>query len=116
LGDRFSLRPALLYQTQASASEVVVGNEFHYNLNANVENVNFVPAVFLGGWYRTGDATMVTAGFEYANFRVGVSYDYNISTLNAASNGNGGFEIGIRYIAPYPASHTGTRTIPCNRF
>ncbi len=115
-GERFSLRPAVLYQSQATANEIIVGNEFHYEVNNNPGFDNFSTAVFLGGWYRTGDATMITAGVEFKGFRVGVAYDYNISTLNASSNGNGGIEIAIRYIAPNPLRFANKRTIPCSRF
>jgi len=115
LNDNFSLRPAVLYQYQATASEIVAGNEFHYTLDSKRTDVAFQPGIFLGGWYRTGDATMITAGVEFANMRIGVGYDYNISSLNAATNGNGGFEIALRYIAPYGVT-TRYRTIPCNRF
>jgi type IX secretion system PorP/SprF family membrane protein len=114
--ERFSLRPALLYQNQASASEMIIGNEFHYEVGANPGYDNFSTAVFLGGWFRTGDATMITAGVEFKGFRVGVGYDYNISSLNTSSNGNGGFEIALRYIAPNPKLFSGKRTIPCTRF
>ena len=115
LNEQFSLRPALLYQYQATASEFVVGNEFHYALNSKRDDIAFTPGLFLGGWYRSGDATMITAGVEFANFRVGVGYDYNISELNAASNGNGGFEIALRYVVPY-GQNVPYRSIPCNRF
>ena len=116
VGERLSLRPAVLYQSQATASELIAGNEFHYQVGGEPGYENFSTAVFLGGWYRSGDATMITAGVEFKGFRIGVSYDYNISNLNTASNGNGGFEIGIRYIAPNPMKFAGKRTIPCARF
>ncbi len=115
-GPRLSLRPALLYQTQATASEMIVGNEFHYEVSNNPGYSNFSTAVFLGAWYRSGDATMISAGVEFKGFRVGVAYDYNISSLNTSSNGNGGFEIAIKYIAPNPIKFAYKRTIPCSRF
>ena len=115
-GPRLSLRPAVLYQTQASATEFIAGNEFHYEVSNNPGYSNFSTAVFLGGWYRSGDAAMLSAGLEFKGFRVGVAYDYNISTLNTSSNGNGGFEIALRYIAPNPIKFAYKRTIPCSRF
>jgi type IX secretion system PorP/SprF family membrane protein len=115
-GDKLSLRPAVLYQYQAAASEIIAGNEFHYMLSNMPSNFSgYATAVFLGGWYRTGDAFMVTAGFEFKGIRVGVGYDYNNSSLNAASNGNGGYEISVRYLAPWPAIYE-NRSIPCMRF
>ncbi len=116
VGERLSLRPAVLYQNQASASEIIVGNEFRYEVSNNPGFQNFSPAIFLGGWFRTGDAVMITAGVEFKGFRIGVGYDYNISDLNVSSNGNGGFEIAIRYIAPNPIKFANKRTIPCSRF
>ena len=116
VSERLSLRPAVLYQNQATASELIAGNEFLYQVGRSPGYEDFSTAVFLGGWYRSGDATMITAGVEFKGFRIGVSYDYNISTLNTASNGNGGFEIGIKYIAPTPGKFAGKRTIPCSRF
>ncbi|MCD6010821.1 MAG: type secretion system rane protein PorP/SprF [Flavipsychrobacter sp.] len=115
-GPRLSLRPAILYQMQASASEFIAGNEFHYEIGGEPGYNNFSSAVFLGAWYRSGDATMISAGVEFKGFRVGVAYDYNISSLNTSSNGNGGFEIAVRYIAPNPMKFIGKRTIPCSRF
>jgi type IX secretion system PorP/SprF family membrane protein len=116
LSDRFSLRPAVLYQEQATATEVIAGNEFHYIVGDNTEFQNFTTALFLGGWYRSGDALMVTAGIEWKGFRLGVSYDDNTSSLNTASSGNGGFEISLRYVAPNPLTFAHKRTIPCSRF
>ncbi len=116
VGERLSLRPVVLYQNQATATEFIGGNEFHYEVSRDPGYQDFSTAVFLGGYYRSGDATMLTAGVEFKGFRIGVSYDYNISTLNTASNGNGGFEIGIKYIAPSPLKFAGKRTIPCSRF
>lgn len=114
--DRFSLRPAVLFQSQASATEIIAGNEFLYNVGAEPGYSNFSTAVFLGGWYRTGDAAMITAGVEFKGVRIGLGYDYNISSLNPASNGNGGFEIAVRYIAPSPFKFANKRVIPCSRF
>ena len=114
VGDKLDLRPAVFYQSQASASELIFGNEFHYALTNDYGDVNFTPAVFLGGWMRNGDAIMITGGIEFSNIRVGLAYDYNNSSLNSASNGNGGFEIALKYIAPYSVARR--RTIPCTRF
>jgi type IX secretion system PorP/SprF family membrane protein len=115
-GDRLALKPAVLFQSQASATEVIVGNEFLYQISSYPGYSDFSTAIFLGGWYRSSDAAMLTAGVEFKGMRIGVGYDYNISSLNNASNGNGGFEIAIRYIAPYPMKFAGKRTIPCARF
>jgi type IX secretion system PorP/SprF family membrane protein len=114
-GERLSIRPAVLYQSQSTASEIVAGSEFNY-IVGNTEFRNYATAVFIGAWHRLDDAVMATAGVEFKGFRVGVSYDYNISTLDAATNGNGGFEISLRYIAADPLDFARRLLYPCARF
>lgn len=113
--ERFSIRPGVLYQTQSTAAEIVGGSEFNYALN-NPEFQSMATSVFVGGWYRSSDAAMITAGIEHKGFRLGVSYDYNTSDLNDASGGNGGFEISLRYIAPNPLDFARRLLYPCVRF
>lgn len=114
-GERFSLRPGVLFQTQQKAQEIVAGLELHQVLgDPEIRSVS--TAIFLGGWYRVGDAVMANVGVEFGGFRVGVSYDYNISDLDKASKGNGGFEISLRYIAPSPLDFAKKLVYPCARF
>jgi len=115
INEKFTLKPAAFVQSQASAMEVVAGNEFHLKLGEDFE-VPTSTAIFAGVWYRMQDAVMVTAGLEFKGFRVGVGYDYNVSDLKNASNGNGGFEISIRYIAPSPIDFARKLLYPCGRF
>jgi type IX secretion system PorP/SprF family membrane protein len=117
VSERLRLMPAVLYQSQASATELVVGNEFNYSLsNPYYSKTSVATSVFAGIYYRNNDAIMGVAGIEYRGFRFGLSYDYNTSSLKDASNGNGGFEISIRYIAPNPLEFSGRRGYPCARF
>ncbi|MBS1771598.1 MAG: PorP/SprF family type IX secretion system membrane protein [Bacteroidetes bacterium] len=115
LSETFSIRPAFLYQTQTTAVEMVAGNEFHL-IVGNPEFRNFTTAVFLGGYWRSNDAIMVNAGVEFKGMRVGVSYDYNTSSLKTASNGNGGFEISLIYNAPSALDFARRLVYPCARF
>jgi len=115
VSDKFSLKPAVVVQSQAKAMEIVAGNEFHLKIGDEYD-VPTSTAVFAGVWYRHQDAIMVTAGIEFKGFRVGVGYDYNISDLKSASNNNGGFEISLRYIAPSPIDFARKFLYPCGRF
>ena len=115
LGEKLSLRPAVLYQTQATAAEIVVGNEFHYLIGAP-DFRNYTTAVFLGGWYRLDDAAMATVGLEFKGVRLGFSYDYTMSGLDEAVNNVGGFEISLIYIAPDPLDFARRLIYPCSRF
>ena len=113
--DRMSIRPAFLYQTQTAASEMIAGSEFLYILgDPDVRSV--ATGFFLGGWYRFGDATLITGGLEFKGFRVGFGYDYNTSDLKVASGGNGGFEVTLRYVQPNPIDFARRIAFPCARF
>ncbi len=114
-GDRLSIRPAVMYQTQSSASELIAGSEFLYIVGSpDVRSV--ATSVFLGGWVRKGDATLITAGMEFQGVRLGFAYDYNTSDLKVASGGNGGFEITLRYVKPNPLDFARKIIFPCSRF
>ena len=115
LSDKFSIRPAVLYQSQSTATELIAGNEFNY-IVGNPEVRSYATSVYLAAWYRSSDAIMATVGMEFKGFRFGISYDYNISSLKNASNGNGGFEISLRYIAPNLLDFARRLTQPCSRF
>lgn len=115
-GDRLALKPAVLYQTQSTAAELVVGNEFAYTLgNPEFRDVNST-TVFAGVYYRNQDAIMITGGLEFHSVRLGLSYDYNTSSLKDASNGNGGFEVSLRYTMPNPLDFARKIAYPCSRF
>jgi type IX secretion system PorP/SprF family membrane protein len=115
LGDKFSIRPAVLYQSQSTATELVAGSEFNY-IVGNPDVRTWATKVFLSGYYRNSDAIMAAVGMEFKGFRFGISYDYNISSLKNASNGNGGFEISLRYIAPNLIDFAHKKAQPCARF
>lgn len=113
--ERMSIRPAFLYQTQTAATEMIAGTEFLYILgDPDVRSV--ATGFFLGGWYRFGDATLITGGLEFKGFRVGFGYDYNTSDLKVASGGNGGFEVTLRYVQPNPIDFARRIAFPCARF
>ncbi len=48
-------------------------------------------------YYRVGDAIVITGGMSYKRFKMGLSYDVNISKLSKASNTIGGFEVSLVY-------------------
>ena len=114
-GERISIRPALMYQTQSSASEMIAGSEFLYILGSP-EIRSVATGVFLGGWYRMGDASIITGGMEFKGVRLGFAYDYNTSDLKVASGGHGGFELTVSYKKPNPLDFARRIIFPCSRF
>ncbi len=113
--DRFTIAPAVLYQTQTNASELIAGSEFKYRVGE--EDVRSIAnSLFLGGWVRNGDAFMATAGIEFKGFRAGLGYDVTSSKLKSSGSNVGGYEIGISYVQPNPLDFARRVFFPCARF
>ena len=96
LADRITLMPAVMYQTQAKTSELNVQSNVGFHMNAAKD------ITVLGGLgYRAtkADALFPMVGVWYKGLRAGVAYDINIGDLNPYTRGQGGFEIGLSYIA-----------------
>lgn len=115
VSEKLSLRPAFLYQSQANATEMLAGNEFHL-IVGDPEFRAFTTAVFLGGYYRFDDAAMITAGLEFKGFRLGLAYDYTMSDLKNSARNAGGFEVALTWIAPDPLDFARKLIYPCSRF
>lgn len=101
-----------LYSHQAGANNIVLGGAMGFALNDEPDNPsNF----FAGVWTRfnnVNDAIIPYLGLEFNGFRLGASYDVNISSLKTASQSRGGLEISLIFIKRPP----GSRGIPCPRF
>jgi type IX secretion system PorP/SprF family membrane protein len=83
------------HSMQAGAKNTVVGAAFGLNTNNDEENpVN----VYLGSWYRFGDAIIPYVGLEFGSLHFGYSYDVNTSSLKPGSNMRGGNEISLIFI------------------
>ena len=59
-------------------------------------------ALSLGVHFRAKDAFIASMLLEIGPFDFGMSYDFNISNLENASSGRGGYEIAIRYSGQNP--------------
>jgi type IX secretion system PorP/SprF family membrane protein len=101
-----------LYSHQAGANNIVLGGALGFALNDEPDNPsNF----FAGVWTRfnnVNDAIIPYLGLEFNGFRLGASYDVNISSLKTASQSRGGLEVSLIFIKRPP----GSRGIPCPRF
>lgn len=96
VGATSTLHTSAIYQSQAGAYELVLGAAFGINLNDDME---YKPTTFYAGsWYRYRDAVIPYVGLEFGNFRLGASYDVNVSKLRTVSNSVGGFEISLIFI------------------
>ena len=101
-----------LYSHQYGANNIVVGGAVGFALNDEPDN----PANFYAGmWTRfnnVNDAIIPYVGLEFNGFRIGASYDVNISALKTASQSRGGLEVSLIFIKRPP----GYKSMPCPRF
>ena len=94
LNERTVLYSSLLYQSQASATEVLMGSAVGFILNpGHDQEFQKNTLLYLGGWYRFGDALAPYIAIEWAKMRIGLSYDVNLSSFTPATSGGGGYEL-----------------------
>lgn len=97
LKENIILAPSMLVMAQGTYREWDLGGTGEYVLESKEWMYR---SVFGGIYYRTKDAGFLVAGMRYDQWKVGLSYDINTSNLRPASNGRGGLEVSVIYIAP----------------
>ncbi len=95
MGPYNSLHVAANHSMQAKAHNTMVGGAYAINLNQDESNPT---NVYMGSWFRFGDAIIPYVGLEFGEWHLGASYDVNVSSLKPASNSRGGIEISLIYI------------------
>jgi type IX secretion system PorP/SprF family membrane protein len=83
------------YSRQANATNTILGGAYMLNVN---QNMGSPTNLYLGTWYRFGDAIIPYVGLEFGEFHLGFTYDVNVSSLKPASNMRGGAEISMIYV------------------
>ncbi|MBL4657035.1 MAG: PorP/SprF family type IX secretion system membrane protein [Flavobacteriales bacterium] len=103
-GATVSVLPQLLFLKQGPQTEFNIGGLVKYRLREGSRYTGEIEetAVYLGGWYRFGDAFILNARFDYMRFALGVSYDVNVSGINVATASKGGLEISLMFMTPGP--------------
>lgn len=110
IAENASLQLSGLHSRQAGAVNTIVGGNVAVLMNRN----EGIPTnVYLGGWYRLGDALLPYVGLEFSEFLLGATYDVNVSKLRTASQSRGGIEISLIYVKRHPDRRTG---VPCPKF
>ena len=96
----WTLIPSVFYYNQGTYDEFFYGLMLERELNhISFRKVNF------GIIDRRSDAVVFRFGFVYEAFDVGLSYDYNYSSLRVVSGGVGAFEISIMYLMYNPTKY-----------
>ncbi len=95
VAEKWDVLPSLIFMTQGKYKEFNIGANARYVIT---DFMGMYRAAWLGVFYRNKDATFVTLGINYDAWKVGLNYDFNVSTLRPASLGRGGFELAVQYI------------------
>ena len=107
-----SLVPSIMVLSQGSQSEINVGTMLRFVMKTESNYTGFEKgrAVSLGIHTRIGDAVIPSVMAEFGAYALGVSYDINLSDLDAVSSKRGGMEVAFRYLAaPKKKSGGGSR-------
>lgn len=88
LNDEIVLSPVAMYNQQQFAKELMVGSL----VKLKMEDRNAAEA---GVFYRNKDAVTIYAGYQWNNFKTGISYDVNTSQLAGT---HGALELTLTYI------------------
>ncbi len=98
LNENMVLYASALYQEQAAASEVILGAATGFVLNPGFDSeFSQSTILYLGGWYRYGDAISPYVALAWSKMQLGISYDVNVSSFTPATNGNGAYEISLTF-------------------
>jgi len=89
--DLLDITPHFIYVRQQNS--LIEGIGAYSELKLKEDN-----GLILGAMYQINDAVTATVGYHLKNMQIGISYDFNTTPLNAAINGQGGFELSISYI------------------
>ncbi len=91
----FSLVPRAVLLKQGSHREINFGG--YAKLNLGEAQAEYPTFLSIGGMYRLKDAVIPMLRFDYGPVGVGLSYDFNVSSLTKASNAQGGLELALVY-------------------
>ena len=94
-----SIIPAFYGFIQGPNMALTFGSNFRYILGGASRVTGYFKekALSFGVYHRLGDAIIANVIFDISGFSVGAAYDLNVSSLNKATNGVGGFEFFLRY-------------------
>jgi type IX secretion system PorP/SprF family membrane protein len=96
LNENSVLYASALYQSQAKASEFVLGAAVGFILNpGHDEEFQKNTIFYLGAWYRYNDAIAPYIAFEWSKMQLGISYDVNVSSFAPATKGMGAYEVSL---------------------
>jgi len=111
VGEYNAFHFSAMQSRQSNAVNTVIGGAYMLNINQDQNNPT---NLYLGSWFRLGDAVIPYVGLEFGEFRVGATYDVNVSSLKPGSNMKGGAEFSLIYIKK--PTDPNARKLNCPKF
>ena len=95
IGKELYLLPSIYTAFQGKHIEVTLGSNVEYVFIKN----NYLRQISIGGglFYRVKDAVILSVLMDWKDFRLNVSYDFNVSNFVTATQARGGFELSLIY-------------------
>jgi type IX secretion system PorP/SprF family membrane protein len=95
INDKWIVLPMIFTYFQGEYKSLNVGGIGEYVL---LDFAGSYRAIWGGLFYRNKDAAFISGGVRYDQWKFGLSYDVNVSTLVPASNHRGSIELAVQYI------------------
>jgi type IX secretion system PorP/SprF family membrane protein len=89
--DRFSIVPSAIYMKEGDAEEKMIGAYLQIYANEFTD-------LMIGANWRFNDAASPFVGLYYKGLTIGISYDVNVSPLEAVAQKNSSLEVSISYV------------------
>lgn len=95
----FGISPAAMVTIMGPNNYILLGTNFDHEMFESSKRTDYVQRSFIsyGVYLRWKDAMIGTISYKFKGFKVGASYDFNISSLSPATRGRGGFELFLKY-------------------
>ena len=112
------ISPKLLYMSQGGQEKLTLGGFVKHRLILKSKYTNFRQEVLFswGACYRWADAVVVSARVDYGKFGLGISYDFNVSSLGSNAGGAGGPEISLAFLLPVKRGTQGAVAVRMPKF
>jgi type IX secretion system PorP/SprF family membrane protein len=111
LANNNAIHISAMHSRQANSVNTLIGGAYMLSLNADPMNET---NLYVGSWFRFGDAIIPYVGLEFGDFRLGATYDVNVSSLKPGSNMRGGAEFSLIYIKK--PSDPNAKRLNCPKF
>ena len=101
---KLSLTHSLLAMASKQTYHINFGTYVIYNVTNPYNSESNSLNLLFGGWYRLGDAFVLSAGLQAMNFTAALSYDFNTGNAFDNTMAGGAYEVSLSYRVPQKKS------------